>query len=100
MLVPAHAGAGAERLGDALLGLESAQREHERARDVDTAVRVGQRECLLFGHRVGAGGRVVLDVPARRLPAQPFGDITSAGLRPGRQFLGGGWPGGQRLVQA
>jgi hypothetical protein len=50
MFVPAHPGAGAERVGDARLGLEGAEREHERAGGVDAAVRVGQRERLLLGH--------------------------------------------------
>ena len=52
VLVPAHAGAGPERLGDPRLGLQRAQRQHERARQRSSvAVRVGQRERLLLGQR-------------------------------------------------
>ena len=80
LLVPAQAGAGAERLGDPRLGPQRAEGQHERAGRVDAAVRVGQHERLLLGHRVGVVGRVVLDVAARGLAAQPFGDVTRAGL--------------------
>jgi hypothetical protein len=50
VLVPGQAGAGAERVGDAPLGLEGAEREHERPGGVDSAVGVGQGEGLLAGH--------------------------------------------------
>ena len=50
--VPAEPVAGAERLGDLRLGAQRAERELERARREDRAVRVGQRERLLLGERV------------------------------------------------
>ena len=92
LLVPAQAAAGPEGLGDPRLGPQRAEREHERAGRVDAAVRVGQREGLLFGHRVAVGGRVVLDVAARGLAAQPFGDVARVGLRARGQLLGGRGP--------
>ena len=100
VLVPAHPGAGAERLGDARLGLQRAEREHERAGNIHGAVRVGQRERLLFGHRVGLRGGVVLHVPASRLPAQPFGDIPRAGPGPPGELFGARRTRRQRPVQA
>ena len=65
-------GAGAERLGDPRLRLQRAERQHERARRVDAAVRVRQDERLLLGHRVGAAVGVELHVPAGRLAPQPL----------------------------
>jgi hypothetical protein len=79
VLVPAHAGAGPERLGDPWLGPQRAERQHERARRVHAAVRVGQRERLLLGHRVAVRCGIVLDVTAGRLAAQPLGHIPRAG---------------------
>jgi hypothetical protein len=64
MLVPAHTRAGSECLGDTLLGLERPERRQERAREVNAAVRAGQCESLLLGHREGTRGRVIFDVPA------------------------------------
>ena len=98
--MPAHAGTGPERLGDPRHGLQRAQGQHERAGRVDAAVRVGQGEGLLLGHRVGVVGRVVLDVAARGLAAQPLGDVARAGLGRRGQFLSAGRRGRQRLVQA
>ena len=81
LLVPAHAGAGAERLLDPRLGPQRAERELERAGQEDRPVRVGQREGLLVGQRVAVGARVVLDVAAGGLPAQPLGDVAGCRCR-------------------
>ena len=52
VLVPAHALAAAERLGDAVLvGVERGD-QLEGAEDVERAVLVGERERLLVGQRV------------------------------------------------
>jgi hypothetical protein len=75
--VPAHAGAGAEGLGDPWHGPQRSERQHESAGGVEGAVRVGQGESLLLGNRVGVRGRVVLDVAARGLPAEPLGNVAS-----------------------
>ena len=100
VLVPAHAGAGPERVGDLRLGPQRAQREQERTRQVQRSVRVGQRERLLLGQREPPGGGIAADVPARRLPAQPFRDVPRVGSGPPRQLLRGGRPLGQAAVQA
>ncbi len=100
VLVPAQPGAGAEPLGDLRLGLQRAQRQHERARRVDRAVRVGQHEGLLLGHRKGVAVRVVLDVAAGRLAAQPLGDVARVGLGAGGELVGGCRGRCQRAVQA
>ena len=98
--MPAHAGAGPERVGDLRLGPQRAQREQERARQVQRPVRVGQRERLLLGQREPPGGGIAADVPARRLPAQPLRDVPRVGSGPPRQLLRGGRPLGQAAVQA
>ena len=100
MLVPAHPGAGAERLGDAGLGLQRAEREHERPGNVHAALGVGERERLLLGQPVSLRPRVVLDVPSGRLTAQPLGDVAGTGLRPLGEFLRAGGSGGEGPVQA
>ena len=100
VLVPAHPGAGPERVGDLRLGPQRAQREQERARQVQRPVRVGQREGLLFGQREPPGGGIAADVAARRLPAQPLRDVPRVGSGPPRQLLRGGRPLGQGAEQA
>ena len=100
VLVPAHPGTAAERLGDARLGLQRAEREHERPGNIHGAVRVGQRERLLLGHRVGLRGGIVLHVPASRLPAQPLGDVPRAGPGPLGELFGARRTRRQRPVQA
>ena len=100
VLVPAHALAGAEVIGDAVVGLEHAQRQHERARRVHGAVGVGQHEGLLLGQRVAVAGRVVLHVAAGRLAAQPLRDVPRVGAGPRGELPGRGRPADQRLVQA
>ena len=100
LLVPADAGAGAERLGDPRLGLQRAERQHERAGHVDGAVRVGQREGLLLGQRVGLGRRRRTR-RSRWRPGRAATRRRSAGWSRSRgQLLGGRRRLGQRLVQA
>ncbi len=48
VLVPAHAGAGAEGFGNARNRSQRSQREFERARQIGGTVFVGQSEGLLF----------------------------------------------------
>ena len=79
VLVPAHPGTGAEGLGDPRLGAQRAEGEHEGARQVERARRVGEGERLLGGEVERAGRRVVLDVAACGLPGQPLGDVTRVG---------------------
>ena len=101
VLVPAHPAAGAERLGNPRLGLQHAEREHERPGNVHAAVRVRERERLLLGHRVRVGRRVVVHVSMLgRLAAQPFGDVPGIRAGPLSQFGGGGRVTSQRPVQA
>ena len=100
VLVPAQAAARSEGFGDPRFGLQRSERQHECAWRVDVAVWISQRIRLLLGHRVAIRGRVVFDVAAGRLAAQPFGDVTRAGTRAHRQLVGARRPGGQCLVQA
>ena len=79
VLVPADALPGAKRLDDPLLRPQRAERELERARREDGAVRVGEGEGLFWGERVGSGLRVVFHVTARRLAAQPLIDVAGGG---------------------
>ncbi len=85
--VPAHPRAGAERPGDLRLGAQRGHRELERPGHEQRAVRIGQRECLLLGERVFAAGRVVLDVAAGGLAAQPLVDVAGCGAGPLGQLL-------------
>ncbi len=62
VLVPAHTGAGAERLLDPVDRLQRAERQHEGAGRVDRAVGVRQHEGLLLGHRPDVALGVVGDV--------------------------------------
>ncbi len=87
MLVPAHASAGAEGFGDPRFGPQRAQGQHEGARCVNAAVWVGQRERLLFGHRVGVGRRVEFDVTACCLAAQPLGHVARVCVGSCRELL-------------
>jgi hypothetical protein len=48
VLVPAHSGAGAERLGDAGHSRQRAQGEFKGARQISWAVFLGQGESLFF----------------------------------------------------
>ena len=99
VLVPAHAGAGAERVSDLRFGSQRAQREHERPGQVQRPVRVGQREGLLFGQRELTRGGVVADVPSRGLPGQPLRDIPRVGLGAPCQLLRGRRVFGEAAVQ-
>ena len=79
VLVPANAGAGTECLLDLVLRLQRSERELEGPGEEHRPLRVGQCERLLSGHRVRLGARVVLDVPARGLSAQPLVDVSRVG---------------------
>jgi hypothetical protein len=76
VLVPAHPGAGAERVGDLRLRAQRTEGRHERAGHVERALGIGERERLLLGEGERAPRRVVLDVAARSLRPQPFGEVA------------------------
>ena len=100
VISPADPGAGAERLenrpwsgrgGD---GLEGAGQE-------DRAVLVGDHHGLLGGQFEGAIDRVIDDVAASRLIAEPLTDVPLRGAGPRGQGRGRDWPGARhRLVEA
>ena len=83
VLVPAHALAGPEALGDVGLVLDERRKQLEGARDEDRAVVMGERERLLRREPEGAG--LVLDVPAGGLLAEPLAQVALAATRAGRQ---------------
>ena len=91
VLVPAHPGTGAERLGDPRLGAQRAEGEHEGARQVEGALGVGEGERLLGGEVERAGRRVVLDVAACGLPAPATPRRNGGRCRCGRRARRG-WP--------
>ena len=78
VLVPAHAGAGPERLGQAVGGTHAGRLELEAADDVGRAVLVGEARHLLRRQpeAVLAAG---LDVARGRHREQPLGDVPRRG---------------------
>jgi hypothetical protein len=101
VLVPAEAVAGADGLGDPRLVLAGRGGDLEGAGHERRAGLVGQGESLLLGQAVAVGGRVVGDVAAGRLAAQPLGQVALAGAGAGGQLgRGGRAGGGQSLVEA
>ena len=74
VLVPAHAGAGAERIRDLRLVANRADAQLKRPRQV----RVEQQERVLRRQREAAARRVVGDVAARGLRGQPLAHVPLA----------------------
>ncbi len=87
--MPTHALPAPECLCDPRDGAQRPQRELECAWQVERPVRVGQRERLLLGQRVGVGVGVIHHVAASRLAAQPLGDVASVRLGAFGEVVGG-----------
>ncbi len=101
VLVPAKALARAEALGYLRLVLDGGRHQLKGARDERGAVFVGQGHRLLGWQPEGPRGRVVLDVAAGRLLAQPLADVALVTVGALGQLLGGDRLAvGHRLVQA
>jgi len=81
MLVPAHAGAGAEGVFDAVGVVEAGGDDLEGTGDEGGALLHGEGECLFGGKGVGGGGGVVGDVAAGGVGVEPFADVALAGAR-------------------
>ena len=100
MLVPAHALAGFEAFRELLLRSGGRERALKCARKKRWAIVVRHGERLLFAQMKFAGPRIVRDVSARSLGAEPLAHITLRGAGPFRQFAGRLWPARyQRLIQ-
>jgi hypothetical protein len=99
VFVPADARAAAERLGDLVLRPQRAERELERAGCEDRPVRVGQREGLFGGERVGLGLRVVFHVAPGRLAAEPFVDVAGGGAGALGELMRQHRPLGERAIK-
>ena len=80
MLPPREPVAAAEPLGDLVRGVHRAQRDLERADHARGACLIGERHRMLIWQREPPAA-VVGQVPARRLSAQPFADVTLRGAR-------------------
>ncbi len=100
VLVPAHTRAGAVGLLHPWHGGQSAQCELEGAGEEERAVGVGEGERLLLRHRVAVAVRVVLDVAAGRLAADPLGHVARVGAGPLGELAGGGGRGGEAAIEA
>ena len=70
--------AAAEPLGDLVRGVHRAQRDLERADHARRARLIGERHRMLIRQREPPAA-VVAQVPACRLSAQPFADVTLRG---------------------
>jgi hypothetical protein len=81
VLVPCHALAAAEGVGDLRLVQIGGCDHVERTGDVDRARFVGERHRLFGRHREPPAVRIVVDVAGSRLGGQPFAHITLCGLR-------------------
>src|SRR4030095_5407622 len=79
VLVPADAAAVAERRDDLRRRLHGRGHPLETAEDAGWAVLVGEGGRVRVGQGVAAGGRIVRDVPGRRLTGQPLPDVALAG---------------------
>lgn len=88
MLVPAHAGPGAERLLDLVGIMKAGGDDLEETGDECGAVLDCERERLLWRKGVGGGGGVVEDVSAGRVGVEPFADVALAGGCAERQLAG------------
>lgn len=93
VLVPAHAGPGAERVHEPVVIGVAGRDRLERAGQEDRAVLVGEHHGLLRGQLEGAVGRVVGDIAAGRLVAEPlpyvpFGGAGARGQRGWRHGSG------------
>jgi hypothetical protein len=101
MLVPAHAFAGLEALGQLLFGSRRCQRALKRTRKKRGAVFVGHRECLLFAQMKFLGGRIICDIASGRLRRKPFAHVAFRGARALREFRRSlRTAGGEFFVQA
>lgn len=77
-----------------------AERYLEAPADERRAGLVGERRGLLCGERVAAADRVVVDVAACRLSAEPFAHVALRGPGPLGQLRGIERPGlGERAVE-
>jgi hypothetical protein len=99
VLVPADTGAAAYGRRDPRFGAQRAEGELERPGYEDRTVRVGERERLLLGERVGAAVRVVLHITAGCLPPQPLVDVARIGAGVRSQLRRCARRGGQRPVE-
>jgi hypothetical protein len=98
MLVPAHALAGPERLGDLRFVYEARGQDLKAAGHEGGALLLGQHHGLLRRQREPAGLFVIVDVAGRRLSGQPFADTPLMGPGAGRQFRGGGRAQGRQTL--
>ena len=88
VLVPAHALAGPEGVGDPRLRLHGGLRQHERAGQVG----VEEGDGLLFGEGELLAGALVGDVASGGHRREPFANVPLVGTRALRQVRGGGRP--------
>ena len=88
VFVPTHAGAGAERVGDARDGRERAECDFESAGEIRGAVLRGEGEGLLGVERELIGFFVVGDVAAGGLRGEPFADVALVGTGFVGEFFG------------
>ena len=78
MRPPREPAAAAEALGDRVRGVHRAQRDLERADHARRACLIGERHRMLIWQREPPLA-VIGHIPARRLSAQPFADVTLRG---------------------
>ena len=83
MLMPAHAGAGAEGFGDAWNRGQRPQRQFKRSGQISGTVFLCQSEGLLFTQAELTGFCIVGDIAAGSLRSQPLAQVAliGAGLR-------------------
>jgi hypothetical protein len=101
VLVPAPTAAGAGGFDDVGSVVDDAVGELEEPRQERRAGCVGQRDGVLGGQRVAAGGRVVVDEPAGGLGVEPLTGVMHVGGRAFGQLGRGRRPGaGQGAIVA
>src|SRR5215471_8842757 len=76
VLVPTHASARAEGLGDLRLRLNRSKSRFKTARQKRRAVLVSQQQSLLLRQGVAPRPRIIVDVTACSLSRQPFAGVT------------------------
>src|ERR1700723_4445874 len=86
MLAPLHALAAFEIIRRSPERVERRFHDVVCAGQIDGAVRVGQAQGLLRGHRPFAVCRIVLNVAACTLITQPFANVAFVGCRTLRKF--------------